>query len=391
MNLFFDNSNSNGLSSILDILKISYKSKQIQNDIPNPQEKNIYIVDLTRSNIDMFSKQINDIPATVKEYLRNNQMILIIFYPTEGFSLTMNDWVREIYAVLKFNLLSQSSVFLLYGNLFIKKEYKNFIKHENINPFKKVLGIDFWQFWYAHEYQTRIRDNYETRLEELSELIKQKDFLCLNGSTRPHRLLFCSELKRTNLEKNGFVSLVGRNYNPTDFHDVKRFLKNDQIKLNFYLDYLKDWKPQILDADLEDLKRDDRNVDKTLYKKTYYSVVTETLIDDDRLFLTEKTFKPIVNLHPFLILGNPGTLKYLQSCGYYTFPEIFDESYDSELDLLTRIDMILINIENFANLPANQKEKLIRRVQYKLKHNKSLFLSRNNKNNKKIKKVFLNL
>ena len=75
-------------------------------------------------------------------------------------------------------------------------------------------------------------------------------------------------------------------------------------------------------------------------------MISETETSDQCIFITEKTYKPIYTGHPFIIWGNPGTLTYLRSIGYKTFPTLFDESYDNELDPVKRLEMIILQIVN---------------------------------------------
>lgn len=61
-------------------------------------------------------------------------------------------------------------------------------------------------------------------------------------------------------------------------------------------------------------------------------VVTETVYSGARQHLTEKTFKPVAQGLPFVLLAAPGSLEYLRSYGFRTFHDIWDESYDHEQD-----------------------------------------------------------
>ena len=111
---------------------------------------------------------------------------------------------------------------------------------------------------------------------------------------------------------------------------------------------------------------------KKWYDDTVFSFVTETSIDNNVLFLTEKIYKPIMYGHPFVVLGNPGTLEYLQSKGYQTFPELFDESYDTTQNSAERLNKIIeicntVDVQNYTPSVLN-----------KLKHNQELFFSRKN-------------
>jgi len=108
----------------------------------------------------------------------------------------------------------------------------------------------------------------------------------------------------------------------------------------------------------------DRNFNSDWYDNSYFSVVTETFasMTKDELdktpfklkdegsrncwksggstMLTEKTFKPIAFEHPFIIFGQVGTLKRLHKIGFETFPHLFNEDYDKEESIVTRLAMI---------------------------------------------------
>jgi hypothetical protein len=98
---------------------------------------------------------------------------------------------------------------------------------------------------------------------------------------------------------------------------------------------------------------DDRHFVKDWYDDTCFSLVAETAVElpGQEMFVTEKTFKPMAYQHPFMILGMPNTLQYLRSQGFETYENLFDESYDTELDVQSRIHIIKRNIENYKNIP----------------------------------------
>lgn len=69
------------------------------------------------------------------------------------------------------------------------------------------------------------------------------------------------------------------------------------------------------------------------YTNAYFNIVLETHFDADGsggTFLTEKTFKPIKNGQPFVLVAPPGSLQCLRDLGYKTFDHVLDNSYDLE-------------------------------------------------------------
>jgi hypothetical protein len=119
-----------------------------------------------------------------------------------------------------------------------------------------------------------------------------------------------------------------------------------------------------------------RFFNKKWYDDTYFSLVAESMAQEPGLFITEKTFKPIAYYHPFMILGQVNVLSYLRSQGFETFDNLFDESYDTEPNVMNRITKIIDNIKNFNQVEydSNTKSKLIHN--YNLFFNKDLVVNR---------------
>ena len=106
------------------------------------------------------------------------------------------------------------------------------------------------------------------------------------------------------------------------------------------------------------------------YDQTCFSMVLESIVDppvNNTVFITEKTYKPIAFRHPFVIMGQPGSLKLLKSLGFETFENMFDESYDTEPDWLKRLDCLVNNVQQFNKQPYDTL------TEQKLRHNHALF------------------
>lgn len=113
-----------------------------------------------------------------------------------------------------------------------------------------------------------------------------------------------------------------------------------------------------------------RLYDPNWYSETYFSMVLETTISKDLsdIFITEKTFKPIMHGHPFMIYGQTGILAELKRWGFETYENIFDENYDSITNNQTRKNKIISNIRNVDTSQFTTKLTL-----EKILHNRNLF------------------
>jgi len=206
---------------------------------------------------------------------------------------------------------------------------------------------------------------------------KEKYYLMYNrNSARLHRPYFVNKLFKNNLLDKGIISL----FKTPDF-DFQLKSKNNDGNLNIsksdwneWSEYIDKWYPLIIDNGYEEevawyhnfLSRKDE------YEKTYFSIVSETNAESKYLFITEKTLKPIMNLHPFFINGNPGTLKHLQSIGFKTFDKWWDESYDSELDFKKRVEMTLKEIKSICSKTPTEMIEMIKEMKPTLEYNKNL-------------------
>lgn len=108
---------------------------------------------------------------------------------------------------------------------------------------------------------------------------------------------------------------------------------------------------------------------KEYFANVFCHIVTETLFYESTLHLTEKSLRPFVNRRPFILAGPPGSLKYLQSYGFKTFAEFWDESYDDELDPHHRLDKILALVETINEMTLAEMEVMLNKMNDILEYN----------------------
>ena len=102
-------------------------------------------------------------------------------------------------------------------------------------------------------------------------------------------------------------------------------------------------------------------------------VPTETVYFGRRTHITEKTFKAIALEMPFVLVAPAGSLEYLREYGFQTFGDIFDESYDEEIDDFRRIERITQLLKNLDNLSARERQQIQRACLPRVEHNYNHF------------------
>jgi hypothetical protein len=104
-------------------------------------------------------------------------------------------------------------------------------------------------------------------------------------------------------------------------------------------------------------------------------IVLETLFDDSRWHLTEKSLRPIACGKPFILASTPGSLEYLKSYGFKTFDTWIDESYDTVQDPNLRLQAITNSMQKFSLQPPEEKQNALTEMQTICVYNKNRFFS----------------
>jgi hypothetical protein len=110
------------------------------------------------------------------------------------------------------------------------------------------------------------------------------------------------------------------------------------------------------------------------YTNAYFNLVLETHFDADGsggTFLTEKTFKPIKNGQPFVLVAPAGSLQCLRDLGYRTFDSVLDNSYDLETNNTQR----WLKIKHALKQIQQDPHGYFLRCWDDMQHNQQLFLA----------------
>ena len=108
--------------------------------------------------------------------------------------------------------------------------------------------------------------------------------------------------------------------------------------------------------------------------KVLFEVVSETDASEC-LFITEKTYKPLLLKSPFILLGNRFTLKFLRDLGFKTFDKVIDESYDEERSTYLRVSKALNEARKLCDKPLSECYSNLRALDDICSFNKDHFLN----------------
>lgn len=224
-------------------------------------------------------------------------------------------------------------------------------------------------YWWSHAIIAHDWYRYAEHDVKLNFSIDNivNDFLIYNRAwtgTREYRLKFAELVAQHNLESKCQMS-----FNPIDNnqHYKSYYFENSNFKISTDLDqyFLPTPAGSNASADYNSLD----------YSRCGMEVVLETLFDDARLHLTEKSLRPIACGKPFILAGTTGSLEYLKSYGFKTFSSYIDESYDQISDPLQRLQAIAKLMSDISKLPTSNKQELWTNLNGIAQYNRQHFFS----------------
>lgn len=107
------------------------------------------------------------------------------------------------------------------------------------------------------------------------------------------------------------------------------------------------------------------------YRDIFCEIVCETYFTGRTFFVTEKTWRPIINLRPFIIQGPQWYLYNLRKLGFCTFSQWWDEGYDQDHSD-ARLGTLQSNIDWIASQPRSVLANWYQEMQPILLHNRKI-------------------
>ena len=256
---------------------------------------------------------------------------------------------------------------LVYGDANLEKNYVHWCK---VNKQERVFGKCVYR---PHTLLQRSLDYYNLNPPKPNLSFKPKHFICLNAVPRHHRFKMVDLLYKKDWQLKGHISWLKRTFNN---QRVKNFDSHgiwDQeiLKLDFDKEEICDGQNQLLCP--------------PQYREACFDIVNETSVSDTALFITDKTWKPILQKTPFIIHGSKNSHKHLEEYfGIKPYTDLFDYRFDT-LDYNERFDSIKDdNLERLLNMDINELNEIVNsdKMQDLLEYNRKQLLNHALDNNK---------
>ena len=324
----------------------------------------IYLIDFRPGDEDTFFRCIN-LSDEVLMQTKKKKCKICIFAATEYLSgrdidEKMNNFAEQ-YG------LDKDTLYFVTGNFLVTDLETNKFTYISYHYF-----LDFPWF---------VKKNLPIDIDKIIPFKLKNKILCYNRRPRIHRKILLYYLQQDpSLLSNVDLTFGGASNAYMDSNHINLFREclEDEELCQTMFNYFEDNKPEIKidDSDLEINLAASFNLGQ--HQETFISLISETETRKDILFLSEKMYKPIYAQQPFIIYGNPYSIKHLKELGFKTFDKWIDESYDNEENFEKRLAMILKELRVIASKSLEELTTIREEMREVLIHNYKHFLITDN-------------
>ena len=261
-----------------------------------------------------------------------------VFYSNDPFTIFNSQWLLDNSKILdlkKHNLVVLDFASEHYGIHGIDHVYRavdeaglNFLllSHEpsDHQKFDRMFFYPHWYHWAVQGFViSKTADPFN----------KTYKWSCLNLRPRPHRIYnYIYSRQQPHFKDSVFSFYKSENVEQGLEKDLDEFTLTAWKKIRDSLPHIttvgkSNFPTETLPANPKLYVQDDSRCDLPANADSYIHLVTETSVCP-RIFVSEKTWKPIMGLRPFIIHGQISIYKWLQNNGFKTFSK-----YWSHIDI----------------------------------------------------------
>ena len=324
---------------------------------------------------------LDRLSAGMIDALRADKAMFVIDY--SGETATVNEPVfAQFHRELESRGIPARNIIFLNQNYNFKAAYEAWCQTTGFQPVNP-LAYNHHLYQFSGTVNINEPNERERRLAVFKTQMHFKSarariFTCLNNIPRVHRYALASYLKVSPYDALGWLSCLGQvppEYEDGFAKDVLDMMGTRRLSRSEFSRFRR----QVpLEAD-EPLATSRGTLagtlgNPTMYMSTFVSFVTESEFDSGiSLRVTEKVYKPIANLQPFLLFSSPHVLPLLHQYGFRSFAPVIDESYDAVVDPLERLARLFDLVDWICTRSPKQLVELTEAVSETLLHNYNWF------------------
>jgi len=319
------------------------------------------------------------------QFLIRNNITFLITYQLDMYDpCVANHFINKFYDWQRYHMWNNvhTNKTIFYTGCKLYDSFTNFL-HTAL-PENKFLYSPFMLYW-ARDSLVKNPALPEQIYKTYLSYDNKKLYTHLNKSGRIHRFTLLHGLRAYDLIENSITSNVHNlPVDPNQFSEIihpaqynsSRVGNRNTYEEKLLADMSSGEVPKmLLDVDMNSVHSYvNWNYDPAWFYNSCFEIIGETGSYYDKThwlqftMITEKVAKTMYNFKPFLINGGPYSLKILRDLGFETFPELFDESYDLQENMIDRQRIIVENVQKWKGR-TSEFMKIMRENKWKLEHN----------------------
>jgi len=315
------------------------------------------------------------------DHLRSDPNTYFVFdASTEGFSPFKNFFFHNLYESCRLHNIPPNKIIFVSTNM---KDSVNLERYNRDNNIQHSIKV-FCFLSFKKMMQDMVEDTYgfsfdkDTALEYFYRECKRQysgtPGLSLSRVNREQRTLAHILLYKKQIENNFKIS------QDTLSEQEANYTKN-HFQLESQFDEWCKTLPRVIDTEDFDTNHA-LTLNSHLHNSTLFQIVNETHVKDWKgtsMFFSEKTFRSIAHMQPFVIFGQPGCNRFLEKKGFKLFHNSFDYAFDDIDDVKKRYLAIKDTCQNVIKKlnGMSRQEQIDWRFdqEMELKHNFELLMN----------------
>lgn len=311
-------------------------------------------------------------------------LIISLFEAYRGFSYDSNRMINSLYTAMPW--LKASDIIVVSGE-----------SGKQVNIFTNHYGCEYTSVSYPY-FMDVIKITASKYLSQnnpnLDNTSRPYKFLFYGGKPRLHRIVTMASLIDNDDISKGLIAMNSIASDNANTHTKRTRLINAFVSEMILCGYDEQSAVLLIDKTMDmindglTISRSPNNNYEWVYDSidfinTYFSIIGETypssFVDgtEEDIFLTGKTFKCFAFKHPFVMVGQPKTLKRIRELGFKTFSPYIDESYDDIEDYFERMKAANKEIHRLCQMSNYELKEMREGLLNILEHNYNHMINSN--------------
>jgi hypothetical protein len=235
-----------------------------------------------------------------------------------------------------------------------------------------IVGFsdEHWYSWFP-SWLFKHNSNVEFTLNENPKYL----FLSYNRKPREHRINLIKTLIDSNLSDRGYITFEKNIFPEID-------IKTGPTESDYYKNIFSMQPDNYITGEDTRYSRPEDLIsvgNLKIWSDSYLIISSESEVHDP-YHITEKTWKPIMGLRPFVLNSNPSVAYVLKKLGFFTPAELFNDNTLDECNIKGIVSLI----EKLYNLSSSELYSLWNKQLPMLEHNRNRFIKMANDDSGKI-------